>query len=161
MCKLLKYIPKTQKLKDEKLGDDIEIKHDFLREFEKNYQYCDKREDISKENTEILKIVKEKRLIKQSIESFIANQKNSPYFLKKNEICGFLKHVSFGDIHRDFFKFLKTNTPTVEGKFDAKLTFLKKISKKSVNLIPDDISDIEYSLKFYEENGLCFEKQEK
>jgi len=129
-----------------------------MKNFMKNYEYNPIKEKISLESEEILRFLKEKNLIKHSIESFVEQAKIFSFFSKKTEICGFLKHVSFADNYRDFYKLFKQKNPE---KIDSKLIFLKKIVKKSINLMPNDISDVEYSLKKYEESGFFFEKEEK
>lgn len=65
----------------------------------------------------------------------------------------FFKHVSYANLHRDFFKKLKKQ------EVDPKITFLKKVAKKSLIMVPEDLADIDYQLKSYSESGFSFEKQ--
>lgn len=89
------------------------------------------------------------------MESFLESQKSFPMFSKKTEIMGFLKHVSFSEIHRDFFKPMKKT-------HDCSLfVFLKKNAKKSLVLFPEDVAEISSLYKNYKEVGLYFEKEEK
>lgn len=135
----------------------------FIDNFDSINKFFESNKTISKRNyeafslktSEILQQMKEKNLIKQSIESFIDNNKSYPYFSKKIELFGFLKHVIFTDFHRDFFKKLKKQ------ENDPPITYLKKIVKKSITFFPEDLSEMEYPLRNYEEQGFAFEKTEK
>jgi len=110
----------------------------------------------NKESLEMLAFFKEKKLIKSQIEGFLEYQKKSPAFSRKQDISSFLKYVTFSDIHRDFLKVLKEKDNN-----NKTFAFLKRISKRSMNLIPEDIADIDYGLKNYEEKGLKFDVSDK
>lgn len=143
----------------QKLGKSNDFPADSFdsisRIFEKNQASLKKKYEASFRTLEILQQMKEKKLIKQSVESFIDNNKSYPYFSKKIELFGYLKHVVFTDLHRDFFKKLKKQ------EIDPEITYLKKVVKKSITLFPEDLSEMEYPLKNYEERGFNFEKAEK
>lgn len=116
-------------------------------------------EEISLESLEAKELIgflKEKKLVRTQIEGFLDHQKKSPSFSKKPEISGFLKHMSFGDLHHDFLKILRAKNPTCK-----EFASSKRSMKRTMWLIPDDIADMDYGLRNYEETGMQFEQSDK
>lgn len=116
-------------------------------------------EEISLESLEakeLLGFLKEKQLVRPQIEGFLDHQKKSPAFSKRPEISGFLKHTSFADLNHDFLKILRAKYPTCK-----EFALLKRSMKRTMWLIPDDIADMDYGLRNYEEKGMKFEQSDK
>lgn len=106
----------------------------------------------SEESARLLEFFKEKKLLRSQIEGFIQYQKGSPGFSSRPEIAVLFKYVSFADAYRDFLKLLKQRSFT-----SPEFSFQKRVAKRSMSFAPDEIADIDYGLRSYEETGLKFE----